>query len=42
MAPKWRGQGTGRALMEAAEAWARARGYREISTPSWRKPRRGT
>lgn len=30
--PEARGRGTGRALMEAAEAWARERGYVEIGS----------
>ena len=28
----WRGRGVGRALIEAAEAWARERGHREIAS----------
>jgi aminoglycoside 6'-N-acetyltransferase I len=36
--PEWRGQGVGRALVEQAEAWARAQGCEEMAsdtTPSY-------
>lgn len=32
VAPTWRGQGAGRALIDAAERWAVARGYTEIAS----------
>jgi GNAT superfamily N-acetyltransferase len=33
--PAWRGQGSGRALMEAAEAWARQRGATGLALNVW-------
>jgi len=32
VAPEWRGRGIGRALAEAAEAWARGKGCREMAS----------
>ncbi|HYE95367.1 MAG TPA: GNAT family N-acetyltransferase [Rubricoccaceae bacterium] len=32
VAPEWRGHGVGRALVEAGEAWTRARGLRELAS----------
>ena len=32
VAPEWQGLGVGRALVEAAEAWARGRGLRELAS----------
>lgn len=32
VAPQWRGRGIGRALAEAAEAWARGKGCREMAS----------
>lgn len=32
VAPAWRGRGVGRALVGAAEAWARSRGLRELAS----------
>ena len=33
--PSARGKGVGRALMDAAEAWSRKNGYREIASDTW-------
>lgn len=33
--PKQRGRGVGRALMQAAEDWARAQGCRELASDTW-------
>jgi aminoglycoside 6'-N-acetyltransferase I len=33
--PEQRGMGVGRALMQAAEAWARAQGCRELASDTW-------
>jgi diamine N-acetyltransferase len=33
--PAWRGQGIGRALMEAAEQWARRQGARHLQLNVW-------
>ena len=33
--PDCRGQGLGRALVQAAEDWARAQGYTEIASDTW-------
>ncbi|HHX65011.1 MAG TPA: GNAT family N-acetyltransferase [Chloroflexi bacterium] len=33
--PDWRGRGIGRALMEAAESWARTRGAKSVELTVW-------
>jgi aminoglycoside 6'-N-acetyltransferase I len=35
VAAAWRGQGAGRALVEAAEEWARSQGCREMASDTW-------